>query len=108
MTRDYRTRRCTGCNINWPRYDDADNERDEFEHCPICLKFTTRSSWEPTFSWTDALSEKRQHDFEHYYVKREKEDMLLMRRVEPFAFAQYLMDSAEEEIERQSGPRVLD
>ena len=90
----HRSRRCTMCNVSWPLNDD-------YRDCPSCGQPTWRSTADP-MPEDEARREKARHDFERYLERRDTEDRRMMERVEPFAFAQYLMDAAEEQIEREA------
>jgi hypothetical protein len=83
------SRRCTTCAINWPAEED-------FEHCPQCGEKTWASVNEVTVDAGEIAEAK----FERYLRQREQADRDLLERVEPWAFAQYLMDAAEEQWSR--------
>jgi hypothetical protein len=93
----YMTARCTHCNINWPRVDGDGNASAEFSICPSCGRGTVGSTWAWTYeSFEDAMSEKKRFLFEAYAQARDakaNEDWELFVR-EPFAAAQYIMDTA--------------
>lgn len=95
---EYASRLCPKCNIGWPLHNDAGTETDDFTSCPRCSWNTFKSTREPTVT----VREAREAQFEEYLERREREDRTLIKQVEPFAFAQYLMDAAEEQIERES------
>jgi NAD-dependent SIR2 family protein deacetylase len=88
--------RCTRCAINWPKHDARGHLTDMFERCPDCDGPTWESSDPPTETWPEVNYSL----FERYLRARPREDRSLMERVEPMAFAQYLMDAAEEQTER--------
>lgn len=100
---NYKSRRCTRCAVNWP-YEAVTigDETITFERCPDCDEETWRSINEQT---VDSDEFRRAHShrlFERYLEARENRDRDLIERVEPVAFAQYLMDSAAEQIERDT------
>lgn len=82
-------------------HDNDGKESGTFKQCPACGSSTWRSTNPPDYSWDEATREKAYHDFERFLEKRDTEDRKLMEKVEPFAFAQYLMDSAEEQVQAE-------
>lgn len=84
--------RCTRCAVNWPLewHDEA------IEECPACDGQVWASRDDPSVS----DEEIRDVMFERYLRRRDAADRDLLERVEPWAFAQYLMDAAEEQWSR--------
>lgn len=93
--------RCSTCARSWPMHDDAGVCRDTYKQCPVCGTNTWRSTGDPDANWDEARREASYFEFERYLERREQADRKLLEQVKPAAFAQYMMDSAEEQIERE-------
>lgn len=83
-TDDQVARRCSFCSTDWP--DDKAN----YAVCPCCREPTSRLARTVPLDDDEALSMKRQFDFEHYYEQEhipqleltEREKALIAKAVE--------------------------
>jgi hypothetical protein len=91
MKRNVHSQRCSACLIDWPL-------GDAYAECPKCGGSTWSSSFQPDMDEAEA----KYMAFEFYLERREQADRDVLERTEPAAFAQYLMDAAEEQRDRDT------